>query len=195
MKYNISQIKDAIAGFKTIELDEKKIAVLLLTGLLLVYLDAAFIIKSQFRAINKTGAKITKLKKDTVNLRQELTGLSKTRPAQGEDIKAKKLISEGQFPSLLERISSLANQYKVKIMQIKPSKAAAAKDEIVGGKSFSHTELVLNLSCGYHQLGSFINALENDQIFIAVEGIKILPSMNDYLSQEVNLTLKTYVRK
>ena len=53
----------------------------------------------------------------------------------------------------------------------------------------------MDLSAGYHQLGKFINELENAQVFVIVQELKIEPQPGNYLKQKAALTLKTYVKK
>lgn len=184
------------------ELDKKKIFLLILLSLVILYIDFSFIIKLQLKGVRSIREKIIKIKKDIGNLNKDLAALqnlkqkqTKVEKKQEEILKAKRIISEGQIPLLLQDISDLANRYKVKIMQIRPSKDAKAKEEVIEGEAFLPITIMLDLSCTYHSLGSFINALENTGVFIAVQDIKIRRSSDNYLSGDVDLTLKTYVKK
>ena len=53
----------------------------------------------------------------------------------------------------------------------------------------------LDLICDYHNLGKFINALENSKVFMEVQELKISTKLQDYIKQKINLAIRTYVAK
>ena len=174
-----------------LELDKKKVGLIILICVIIIYVDFAFLIKLQLRNTTAVGAKIIKLKNDIEVLNKDLVTMQQSSKKQEVAIKLKKIISEEQIPSLFQSISNIANRNNVKIMEIKPSKGA--KSSVSGG--FTPMLVTLDLSCGYHGLGKFINDLENAEVFIEVENLKILPQSQDYFKHGVNLVLKTYVGK
>lgn len=192
---------------KKIKLDKKKILLIIAASLVVIYLDFAFLIKSQFRSLRDIRSKITKLKKELGNLNKDLTIMrdleQKQTDIKQETIsKVKKIITEEQLPLLIQDISRIANKHDVKIMQIKPVKDL----KVQGGKASNIVSsdigkltsilITLDLTCGYHNLGSFINDLDNSEQFIAmIEELKIISDPADYLRQRVNLALKIYVKK
>lgn len=192
---------------KKIKLDKKKILLIIAASLVVVYLDFAFLVKSQFRSLRGIRSKITKLKKELGNLNKDLDIMrdleQKQTDIKQETIsKVKQIITEEQLPLLIQDISRIANEHSVKIMQIKPVKDLKAP----GGKASNIIKpdigkltsilITLDLTCGYHNLGSFINDLDNSEQFIAmIEELKIISDPADYLQQRVNLTLKVYVKK
>ena len=104
-------------------------------------------------------------------------------------------VADDGVVSLLQRISEIADSYRVTISEIKPSKKgpdsrSAKENEGVPGQTLSIT---LNALCDYHSLGKFLNELESMDIYIAVEDFKITPQQTDSLVQKVQLELKTYV--
>jgi Tfp pilus assembly protein PilO len=113
-------------------------------------------------------------------------------------LKEKRIITEAQFASLLQDISKIANNNEVKILQLKPFRQSLpanqdAKVKALG--SFTPFLISLDLSSGYHNLGKFINGLENLESFVKVQEIKIEPFEDTYLNQKVNLVFVTYVKK
>jgi type IV pilus assembly protein PilO len=173
-------------------LDNKKIFLLILLCLIIVCIDFTFIIKLQLRGIGTVRAKIIKLKKDIDSLNKDLIAMQQAKQEQIAVVETKKIISEEEIPSLLQDISNTANKYNVKIMQLRPSRDTETKEKITSGRKLLVT---LDLLCGYHSLGSFINDLENAERFITVQEMKIVRSSSDYLYQNVNLVLKTYVKE
>ena len=174
-----------------LELDKKKIGLIILICAILIYVDFAFLIKLQLRSTTAVGAKIIKLRKDIEVLNKDLIMMQQTGKKQDVAVKLKKIISEGQMPSLFQSISNTANKNNVKIMEIRPSRAPKSSASGI----FTPMSLTLDLSCSYHNLGKFINDLENLEVFIAVENLRILPQSQDYFTHGVTLVLKTYVRK
>ena len=185
---------------KKIKLDKKKAILILVVALVLAYLDYNFILSAQLKMVGEIKAKIVKLKTDINKLHKDLASLAGAQRKQQETAKAttkiKSLVTNGQVPQLLKEISDLANNSQVRIMQIKPEKeikdakaAKSAKAQNIAGE-----RIKLDISCDYHHLGQFLNALENSEIFLAVEEMKINSLPNDYFHQNIRLELKTYVR-
>lgn len=180
-------------------MDKKKIILIILISLIALYSDFRFIIKMQLGGINTTKSKLTQLKKQIDKVTKELTAMQELKRKQEQMRKemlarVKKFISKGQLTSLLEDISLTANKNKVKFTQIKPSKQIKQDDKALQGAKLTPLVITLDLSGGYHELGSFINDLENKEQFLAVESLKIENDTSNYLHQKVNLTLKTYVK-
>lgn len=175
-------------------LDNKKIFLIIFVFLIIIYLDFTFLIKKQFESLKTQGTKIAKLKKDLDTLAKMQDLKNKQRQTNQKLFsKAKKLISEGEVPAILQDVSSIANKNNVNIMQIKPIKESKALAPPTG--KFSTLLITLDLFCDYHSLGKFINELENAQTFMAVQSMKITTQATDYLKQKVNLVLRTYVSK
>jgi hypothetical protein len=59
------------------------------------------------------------------------------------------------------------------------------------------TALLINLDllADYHNLGKFIQALEDSPVFMEVQELDISTQLPDYMKQKVTLVLKTYVTK
>ena len=185
-----------------LKLDNKKIFLIAFVGLLILYVDFAFIIKLQLQGIRTLTPKIIKLKKDVDNLAKDLSWMqdlerkaSKDKAQIGAPNKAKEIISEDKILLLLQEVSDLANMNKVKIMQINTSKDTKVHEEVIAGERLLPIIVTLDLTCGYHSLGSFINALENAGQYIDVQDMKIIRDLHDYLIQNVNLVLKTYAKR
>jgi len=186
---------DKLNGLK---LDNKKIALIVIVCVLIFYADFMFIFKLQLKGINATSPKITKIKKDMASLSKELSQmqdlqlLQKGRP---EAAKHKEIISEDKILLLLQEISDLANKNKIKVIQINTSKQAKAQEETVAGEKLLSVLIVLDLSCDYHALGNFLNALEDSSQYTELQDMKILRDARNYLLENASLVLKAYVKK
>lgn len=188
---------------KILELDNKKIALIIAASSVLLCLDYySVIIKLQLQNLRNTAPKIEKLKNDLSNLSLQLEKMQQGRQKHLEEEQrllksAKKIISEGQVPSLLEAVADTAKSNSVELIQMKPLRQSPppAKDKAAAGQKMIPLLIKLDLFCGYHELGHFINDLENNPIFMAVENLSIIPQQKDYFKQKVELELKTYVEK
>jgi Tfp pilus assembly protein PilO len=187
-------MKGLLNKLNKLELDKKKILFISLACLIAIYLDFTFLIKAQSKGIGKITQKITQVKKDIDTLARDLLMMrqSQLKEKEARGIKFKKIIPEEDLPSLLQYISNIANKHSVKIMQMKQE--VKAKDDKVAqlGKNVF---INLDLFSTYHNLGLFINELENGKIYLAVEAIKISAEANAYFQHKINLVLKTYVKK
>jgi len=182
--------------------DKKTILIIVSSLIIIIYLDLTFLINKQLGSIKNLGPKIGKLKKDLDTLEKDLFRIQDIQNKQAQTkqkiiSKVKKIITNEEKTACLQDISDLANKNKVKIIQIKFSSESESQKEVKVSSMENLTPLLitLDLSCDYHQMGAFINDLENAQIFIAVQNMKITSQTEDFLKQEVILALKTYVKK
>jgi len=191
-----------LKALETLELDNKKIFLILLICIIFLYLDFSFIFKSQLQALKTTEPKIAALKRNLGNFKKDMLKMDELKkkqiePAQKSAEKLKKIISSEQLPFLLQDLSDIANKNDVKIEQIKPSKDSqiSKQDKIAGIDKLQPVLITLDLAGDYHHFGKFINDIEGAQAFIAVQGMKISSPKDEYFRQKVSLVLRTYVKK
>lgn len=184
-----------------IQLDKKKIIVAAIISAFILYIDLSFILKPQFKRLKVISPKIAQLKKDIKKLNNDLdtlvvTGKGKQQTDEGAVKTVEKIIKEEKITKVLEDIAKIANKHQVKIMQMQPLRPSLAKPaSAIPTTKFSPLFITLNISCGYHQLGKFINDVENATVFMEVYELQIRQDSINYLNQQIKLTLKTYVRK
>jgi Tfp pilus assembly protein PilO len=181
------------------KLDNKKIFLLILSCLVIFYIDFTFLLKLQINGLKNLAPKVATLRKDIKQLSKDLVMLQdlKNKEAANEQktgaAKLKKLISEDEIPFLLQTISEVAHKNNVKIVQMNTSQQAKA--EQVSTEKLSPITIKLDLSSNYHSTGSFINDLENIEQFVEVQDMKIARNAGNYFLQNTTLNLKTYVKK
>lgn len=191
----------ALKALETLELDNKKIILVILFSVLVLYLDINFVFKNQLGALKKIEPAIVGLKKNLENLKSDLVKMQELKKKQigppEKAVKAKKIIPSEQLASLLQNLSDIANKNNVKIEQIKPAKDTqiSKQDKLPGMDKFQPVLITLDLESDYHNLGKFINDIENGKIFISVQSAKITTQQADFFKQKVNLVLSTYVKK
>lgn len=183
------------------KLDNKKILLIALICILLVYTDFRLIMRMQFAGLGKITPKIIKLKKDINNLAKDLEKMQELKNRQTSQkevsgsLMSKEIVSEDKVPLLLQAIADTANKNKVKITQMNTATDTKRQEEIIAGEKVLPVMLKLDLSTAYHSLGGFINGLQKERQFLEVLDMKIVRNPNDYFLQNVNLTLKTYVKR
>lgn len=194
----VNKFKEQVSGLKS---DNKKLLFVAVSSLLLLYADFVFVIKSQVADIKLTAPKVAKLKKDIAVLNKDLSQLRDFERRQtvdknkkGEE-KPKELITEDKVLLLLQEVTDLAGKNKVKVVQINTLKEAKVKEETMAGQKFLPLTIKLDVNCDYHSLVGFINGLENAGYVIELQDMRIARDVRNYLRQNANLTLKTYVRK
>ena len=183
-----------------IQLDKQKKILIVIFFVLIAYLDMNFIFKAQMAGLNSLEPKIARIEKDLANLNRDLESMraAKDKPRmtwQKAVIKSSKIISESQISGVLQDISKEANKFDIKISQIHPGREVKTVKPAAGMDKFIPYLINLDLVCDYHNLGKFINALENFPVFVGVEELKISTQLPDYMKQKADLVLKTYVTK
>lgn len=177
--------------------DKKKLLLAGFVLLIVLYLDFSLILKSQLKLISRISPRIVRLKEDIKQFNLDLAKMQEA--GKKSEIFAMQVIrSEGEIPGLLEKITLLANQQNVRILEIKPGKEkleakTGRTTPALGG--FSPFLIDLNLSCGYHNLGRFLASIERNAVFFEVAALEIKRSAKEAFLQEVRLTLKSYVGK
>jgi len=185
---------DLLDKLDKLQLDKKKIIIILAASLVIALIDIGWLINLQIKGLKATSAKVSKLSGELKTLEKGLVLLQQNKLKPKVIRKIKKIILQGDIPVLVQDIDSIAKKYKVRIIQIKPAwNAGKGTGAAIG--NFEPVFISLEISCSYHQLGSFVNELENSEKFVAVEAMNISPLANQYLQEKVSLTLKTYVKK
>lgn len=103
----------------------------------------------------------------------------------------KKLPMEHEIPMLLEDISNMATTSNVKILGISP--LGGGKEGGAKAKVYQGIPIMINAVGGYHELGVFINKLENADRFMEISDLKVNSNKADYRRHNIELIVSTYV--
>lgn len=179
--------------------DKKKLLLSLITAIVFIYADVRFVLQPQLGNMSGMYAKKTNIKGNIGKFNRDMVNILELKrkqdtAAKQTNTKVKKFISEKDVPELLKEISDIANKNQVRVMQIKPVKLPVEKKTAVPEK-FLNMNIALDLSADYHHFGSFLNELENMNIFLATQDLRIAGNPRDYFHQNINLQLKTYVKE
>ncbi len=188
-------------SFPNIQLDKQKKILIIIFVVLFTYVDLNYVLKAQTNGLKSADTKIARLNSDLTKLNKDLASMrlantSAASKAEKTSLKSSKLLAENQISGLLQDIASSANKFNVKIFQIRPNREVQANTNSAPGQDKLTGYLInLDLICDYHNLGRFINALENSLVYMGIQELKIVTQLPDYMKQKVTLVVKTYVIK
>jgi len=110
---------------------------------------------------------------------------------------ANKLSRERELPSLLEDLSRTARTSNIKILGITPQDKALAKISLRAKESEVYQEHPISVTAesGYHQLGTFVNKLENNERFMRIADINIKANKANPKRHDVEFVVCAYTFK
>lgn len=104
--------------------------------------------------------------------------------------------SKTELPELLEHLSEIADKSGVQIVEISPSRMIqTAEKEKVSSTLYEEIPIALTAKSGYHELGAFINQLENSERIFTVKNVEIKADPSDSKRHHVALVVETFVRE
>ncbi len=194
MKINIQKINvQGLQGLiNKITQDKKKLLLVAMVAIFILYLDCSFVLKSQNAAIKAINIKKAKIKNDLDNLKLDLARMK--GPVAKATPKTKRIIPGSELSWMIEEIYRLGSEYNVKIVQITPGREAKSA-KAGSGTTYLTLPFNIEVSCGYHSLIKFLKALEAHSVIMAVEELEIIRSQKDIFFHEVKLILNIYVKK
>ncbi|MFH1877574.1 MAG: type 4a pilus biogenesis protein PilO [Candidatus Omnitrophota bacterium] len=170
------------------------IGITAVTGVLYI----SFLIVPKVTELARVSQKISNLndKIDVVNTRvkrlnqltREMKELIEENKSYSERLPVQKDISE-----LLEGFSTVARSSKVKLLSITPS--ALKVDEMVPGSEKYYMEMPVRITArgGYHQLGYFVNSLEQGERLIIIKDLSLKYDPANPWAHNIVMTLTAYV--
>lgn len=160
-----------------------------------VFLDYWTLIHPIVRVFNVTLPQLSLLEGDSRSYRTDQDNKEKIRSSW---VSAKEKISElerrfvapDELPALLENLSKLALESKVKILSLKTG------DPEEAGTSQRYTSVPVKISAvaGTHELGDFLSRLESGLTYFKVLDLKITTQQSEPKRHQVDLVLQVYRR-
>lgn len=181
--------------------DPKKGMLISISSLLiLAVLFYNLLFKHQFSQIKKVSPQLAQLRQKVKTAEAELAKIA-VYQKQFEELKAKieackkRLPYEKEMSGLLEHLSRTAKETGVKILAIEPvNPDAKAKQETQEkGGLFLEVPIKIDALAGYHQLGIFINRLENSERFMKVSDLTIEKGDESPKIHSTSLVISVYV--
>ena len=173
-------------------------AILGLGAVVLIAADVFLIARPQVASIMILNDKAKQLKVDIKMLSDNKQRLPQFRSnlddvrRQMKDFDAM-VHKEDEIPSVLKTISTFGNEYGVKIDQLVPQKS----DGVVLVKNaqgqYSSLSILVLARAGYHDLGRFLNRLQQEHVFWQLEAVDIAADARDVGRHVIKLQMKILV--
>lgn len=110
------------------------------------------------------------------------------------DLYEKRLPAEAEIPGLLEDLSVMAKRSGITIVGITPVPKAPVKEEKAEKERiYQEFPILISAKSGYHELGSFLNDMENAARFMKVVDIEIRTNKSTPKKHDVDLIVCTYI--
>ncbi|MDO8536148.1 MAG: type 4a pilus biogenesis protein PilO [Candidatus Omnitrophota bacterium] len=188
--------------FKSIDLKNKETQVMLLiviAALAAAALYLYFVFIPQVTRVFSLSSGTGKIKSELKSARSVIKDYERLKDQlkeQSQKVESyeKKLPAEQEIPALLENLSTMAKDSGIKIVGIVPE-MSYFKDEKSAKKSEIYREIpiLVTAKSGYHELGHFLNNLENADRFMKVADINIESNKTSPKKHDVELMVCTYV--
>jgi len=169
MKIDLSQI---IVYFNKLS-DQLRYSILAGVVVVIIILDAVFLVWPQIGAIFDVNDQIKKTSDDTQQVlvdRQRIGSLKVNLGKQHDQLSAlqAKVRPIQEIPVILSTISSIAKEYGVKIDQMSPEYGQLETLASPEGK-YIGIPVMIKARCGYHNFGHFLNKVENADLFFMMD--------------------------
>ena len=109
------------------------------------------------------------------------------------DVYQKRLPSERDLPVLLGELSAMAKDSYVTIIGIKPLEVRKTAEPSKKSEIYYQIPIMITAKSGYHELGTFINKMENADRFMEVSNIQIAQDRNNFKRHDMELIVSAYV--
>ncbi len=197
-------ILDDLKNFdlKNMDLKNKQTQILLLIVLVSFMAAAAylyFVFVPQAVSVFKLSGNVGKMKSELKSARLVIAGTDKLEndlQEHSEKVESyeKKLPAEQEIPTLLENLSKMAKDSDIKIVGIVPA-MSSFKDNKPVRNSLIYREIpiLITAKSGYHELGHFLDNLENADRFMKVADISIKANKTSPKKHDVELMICTYI--
>lgn len=163
--------------------------------LLILFIDFFTLMNLQWGAIEKMGndnqtlqQNIERLKSDMQRINQMKDGLQKNRTQL--EIMNVKIRPVGEISSLVDDMSSLANEVGVRIDQLTPQPEGPKSLASNESAKYYVLPIVVQASSSYHKFGHFLNRLELGKFLFMVPSLSIEDRDGDIHHHLINANLK-----
>ncbi|MDD5006067.1 MAG: type 4a pilus biogenesis protein PilO [Candidatus Omnitrophica bacterium] len=180
-------------------IEKNKQIILLVILAIIVVADLAIIGGWQYNLLSRYSRDVSSKEKSIAALERDIRNLDKNKQEMAElDEKNNNfkimIVDEKDIAVLIEKISNLADDSGVKIIQIKPLMDNSDLNIIEAKDSkFREIEIQIVGKADFHQLGNFVSSLESASNFFKVSSLDIESQDKDYLVQNIRLSLTTFV--
>lgn len=191
MKLDLSKILEYFNNLN----DQARYGLLAGVVFLVILLDVFLLILPQMGGIAHINSQIKQMSEDTRQVltdRQRINGLKKNLQEERDQLNvlSRKVRTLQEVPAILGTISSVANEYGVKIDQLAPEKNQQEALSTALGSKYYALPVVIKAHGRYHMFGRFLNALENGDVSFILKDFVIQNDERDTDTRLFSLTIK-----
>ncbi len=192
-KFTVPTQLDAIAAALNSRTPREKMVILGCASLLLFTAFFLYWVNPTIADFTKTLPELSALNKELKVMRED-KGNADNIKAQWEKAKvdlAEKeviLVHSSEISPILENLSKLAADARIKITSLKPMPAGTAAKGIV----YLPAQIQLNAVAGTHDFGKFLAELENGKTFFRIENLRMASNPIDDKRHLIDLMLVAY---
>ncbi len=177
---------------------KQKIILGAIVGLSLFIFYYSLILKPAFARLVTSYKEVVRLKKEITTkkaLINNLPNLSKEFSNLKEKARfvEKSLPNEKEIPGLLEELSRIAEESNVKILKIRPKEVLMSTIQNPQARPYIEQSISIEAKSGFHELGLFIEKLENLNRFVKIRELTIVGDRQDIKHHNIKLEVSTYV--
>jgi len=163
----------------------------LVIGLIIFFillLDYFILLRPQLMLFKQTNRQTGTLFRNLKTAKQDIASLDQFQKRLGiltekNSVVGERIAQEEEMPVVLENI------------QLKPSRTEQKIVATAQAGKIYELPILIEARSGYHQLGSFINKLENDQIFMNLASLELLSNDEDASHHNAKMVVEIYILK
>jgi Tfp pilus assembly protein PilO len=175
--------------------DQTRYAILGGVVFFIILIDVFLLVLPQMGGIGSNNDQIKQLSDDTQQVltdRQRIRQLKKNLEDTRTSLNAltQKVRPLQEVPAILSTISSIANEYGVKIDQLEPEKGQQESLKAASADKYYALPVLIKVHCGYHMFGHFLNKLEQEDIYFIMQDFIIQNDGANTNAHSFSLTIK-----
>jgi len=190
MKLNLNKILEYFNNLN----DQARYAALGGVVVLIILIDVFLLVLPQIGGIAHVNDQLKKMADDTQEVltdRQRIGQLRKNLQETRVQFNSLNMRVRPiqEVPVILSTISSIANDYGVKIDQLDPEKTQQESLTVAADGKYYALPVVIKAHSGYHMFGHFLNKLENENLYFILKDFIIQNAEKDTNTHSFSLTI------
>ncbi len=184
--------------FKAEIVKNQKIILYGIITLSLVFANYRLFLKPAFSSLAQTAPRLHQAKRQFASDQGMVASIPRYK-AQIEQMREamfahkKKFSTVQEISELLKDLSEIAKASGVKIVSIRPHPMVESRVDNFTASVYQKFPISIRAVCGYHQLGIFLNRLENNETFMRVSDIKIVSDQKEPTQHLAYVLVNTYI--
>ncbi len=156
-----------------------------------------FFLKPRINTLRKVLPKVAALSKENKQADELIDNVDNLKAGiaqlkEGMSQYETRLPTQKEISSILNNLSALASRENIKITEIKELKTIRGETG-EGEQAYSGVPIEIDMKSGYHQLGKFINQIENSDRLMKIDDLEINSAPESLTEHNVRLIVSSFV--